>query len=80
MKKLLKIPPLSESDESIRGSVLDIPISVGDVVNVGDTLLEIEIEKVTLEVPAEQAGTIIDISVKVGDEVSQGVPFATIEE
>ncbi|MCV2503743.1 MAG: dihydrolipoyllysine-residue acetyltransferase, partial [Neisseriaceae bacterium] len=52
--------------------VIDVPISVGDKVEVDDTLMTLETEKATMDVPADKAGVITEIKVKVGDKVSEG--------
>jgi pyruvate dehydrogenase E2 component (dihydrolipoamide acetyltransferase) len=71
------LPELGENLES--GEVVDINVSVGDVVAEGQTLLEIEAEKSTIEVPAPIAGRVAKISVKKGDNVTVGQAICAIE-
>jgi pyruvate dehydrogenase E2 component (dihydrolipoamide acetyltransferase) len=71
------LPELGENLES--GEVVDVNVSVGDVVAEGQTLLEIEAEKSTIEVPAPIAGRVAKISVKKGDKVTVGQAICLIE-
>jgi pyruvate dehydrogenase E2 component (dihydrolipoamide acetyltransferase) len=71
------LPELGENLEG--GEVVDVNVSVGDVVAEGQTLLEIEAEKSTIEVPAPVAGRIAKISVKKGDKVTVGQAICLIE-
>jgi pyruvate carboxylase subunit B len=54
------------------GAVLRIDVSVGDVVNEGDTLLVMEAMKMEVEIKASDAGTVSAIPVSVGDQVQSG--------
>ena len=60
-------------------SIIEIPIKVGDVVKPEETLLTLEGEKATMEIPSPYAGKISEILVKVGDKVSMGTPIVKIE-
>lgn len=46
--------------------------SIGESVNKGDVLMEVETEKVDVELPALNAGTLVEITKDVGDEVAVG--------
>ncbi|SEI00367.1 2-oxo acid dehydrogenase subunit E2 [Paracoccus alkenifer] len=59
--------------------VVEIPVSVGDVIAAGDTILVVESDKATLDVPAELAGRITALHVGMGDKVSHGTLLAEIE-
>ncbi len=59
--------------------VIEIPVSVGDTIAADDTVLVLESDKATLDVPAEAAGRIVEILVGVGDNVSMGIPMLRIE-
>ncbi|PUA30324.1 MAG: dihydrolipoyllysine-residue acetyltransferase [Cellvibrio sp. 79] len=52
--------------------VIEISVSVGDEVAAGDSLIVLETDKASMEIPAEAAGKIISLAVKVGDKLSQG--------
>ena len=59
--------------------VIEISVSVGDTVEVDDTLLALESDKATMDIPAASAGTITGIKVNVGDTVNQGDLIFTME-
>lgn len=52
--------------------VIEIAIKVGDEVAEGDSLIVLETDKASMEIPAPAAGKIVSIALKVGDKVSQG--------
>lgn len=54
--------------------------AVGDRVEAGEAIVEIETAKSTVEVEAPAAGTLSEILAQVDDEVEVGVAIATIEE
>ncbi|MFA3791123.1 dihydrolipoamide acetyltransferase family protein [Aliiglaciecola sp. SL4] len=78
MQNHLIIPNLSESGDDIQGTIVGILMEVGDVIQEGDTVLEIETDKVTVEIPSTYSGTVDSILVNIDQEVSEGVEFATI--
>lgn len=53
--------------------------AVGDVVAVGDDLMEVETDKATVQVPSPVAGTLIEIFFKAGDEIKTGEAIAICE-
>ncbi|GGY66075.1 acetyltransferase component of pyruvate dehydrogenase complex [Cellvibrio zantedeschiae] len=58
--------------------VIEISVKVGDEVAQGDSLIVLETDKASMEIPAETAGKILSIAVKVGDKVSQGAAIAVV--
>lgn len=58
--------------------IIDVAIKVGDSVNVDDTLITLETDKATMDVPAEVAGIVKEIKVKTGDKISAGGIIAVI--
>lgn len=76
MTETLTIPTLDESDDSAMGTVVSIPVEVGDKVAVEDTVLEIETDKTTIEIPSPYAGKVEKIYVQVGQDVSAGMKVA----
>ena len=63
------LPDLGTNDEV---NVVEIAVSKGQNVNIGDTLLTLETDKASMEVPSEIAGIIISIVLKAGDKVKSG--------
>ncbi|ENU29160.1 dihydrolipoyllysine-residue acetyltransferase [Acinetobacter sp. CIP-A165] len=60
--------------------VAEILVKVGDHVAVEDSLLVLESDKATVEVPSTAAGVVKSILVKQGDEVTEGVALIELEE
>jgi pyruvate dehydrogenase E2 component (dihydrolipoamide acetyltransferase) len=58
--------------------VIEVLVKPGDQVKKNDSLITIESEKASMEVPAETDGIVQDVKVKVGDKVSQGAPIAIL--
>jgi len=59
--------------------VIEISVAVGDEIEDGDTLIILESDKATLDVPSEVAGRITELKVNEGDLVSQGTLIAIVE-
>ena len=59
--------------------IIEISVAVGDLIKADETLMILETEKATLEVPAPFAGVVKTVHVKVGDKVSEGSLIVTLE-
>ncbi|TWQ52327.1 dihydrolipoamide acetyltransferase, partial [Xanthomonas vasicola] len=59
--------------------VIEVLVSVGDTVSKDQSLVTLESDKATMEVPSSVSGVIKEIRVKVGDSLSQGALVALIE-
>ena len=60
-------------------SIIDVAVKAGDRVSAEQTLVSLETDKATVDVPAPFAGVVKEVKVKVGDKVSEGVLIVTIE-
>ncbi|BBE52019.1 Dihydrolipoyllysine-residue acetyltransferase component of pyruvate dehydrogenase complex [Ferriphaselus amnicola] len=60
-------------------TVIEVAVKVGDTVKAEDTLLTVETDKATMDVPAPFDGVVKELKVKVGDKVSEGVLIAVLE-
>lgn len=58
------------TDEAV--DLIEISVAVGDSVAEGDSLVVLESDKASMEVPSPEAGEVLEILVKEGDSVSQG--------
>ncbi|WP_416192642.1 dihydrolipoyl dehydrogenase [Neisseria sp. CCUG12390] len=72
----LKVPDIG-GHENV--DIIAVEIKAGDTIAVDDTLITLETDKATMDVPAEAAGVVKEVKVKVGDKISEGGLIAVIE-
>ncbi|TAG24512.1 MAG: dihydrolipoyl dehydrogenase, partial [Burkholderiales bacterium] len=72
----LKVPDIGDYRDI---PVIEILVKVGDTVAKEQSIVTLESDKATMEVPADAAGVIKELRVKMGDKVSQGTVVAMIE-
>jgi pyruvate dehydrogenase E2 component (dihydrolipoamide acetyltransferase) len=77
MLKEIKIPEISENVES--GTVVAVLVEMGQMVDVDDSVIELETDKAVVEIPTPYKGKISEILVKEGDEVNIGAVIARVE-
>ena len=65
----VKVPDIGDF-ESVE--VIEVLVSVGDQVAIEDSLITLESDKATMEIPSPAAGAVMDLKVSVGDAVSEG--------
>lgn len=58
--------------------VIEICVKVGDQVKEGDSLIVLESDKASMEVPSPASGTVLSLAIKVGDKASQGTPVLVL--
>jgi pyruvate dehydrogenase E2 component (dihydrolipoamide acetyltransferase) len=59
--------------------VIELLVKPGDVVKKDDSLVTLESDKATMEVPAPQSGTVKELRVRIGDKVSEGSAILVLE-
>lgn len=59
--------------------VIDVLVSPGDTVAVDDSLITLESDKATMDVPSTRAGTVAEVHVEEGSKVSEGDPIVTLD-
>ena len=72
----VKVPDIGDFAEI---PVIEILVKVGDTIKKEDSLVSLESDKATMEVPATHGGVVKDIKVKIGDKVSMGSVILTVE-
>lgn len=70
------IPDIGTADAV---DVIEISVKEGDVLAKEQTMLVLESDKATMEVPCPQAGTVQKLLLKVGDKVNQGAPVLELQ-
>lgn len=55
--------------------IIEIAVNPGDIIAAEDTLLTLESDKATMDIPAPKAGEVKQLMVKVGDKVAEGAPI-----
>ena len=77
MTKLIPIPiPDIGSFDSVE--VIEIMVKVGDSIKKEDSLIVVESEKASMDIPSPFEGVVEEIRVKVGDHVKEGIEIITI--
>ena len=59
--------------------IIEILVKIGDVINIDDSLITVESDKASMDIPASQAGVVKEINIKVGDKVAKGSLILTVE-
>ena len=59
--------------------IIDVLVQPGDTVEAEQSLISLESDKATMDIPAPGAGTVTEVLVKVGDKVSEGSDIVRIE-
>ncbi len=72
----LKVPDIGDFKEV---EVIEVLVKAGDVVGLEQSLITVESDKASMEIPASVAGKIVELRVKVGDKVAEGSVLAMIE-
>ncbi|WP_455218503.1 dihydrolipoyl dehydrogenase [Kaarinaea lacus] len=72
----IKVPNIGDFEDV---EVIEILVKPGDSIKEEDSLISVESDKATMEIPAPQAGTVKELLVKVGDKVSQDSPILMLE-
>jgi pyruvate dehydrogenase E2 component (dihydrolipoamide acetyltransferase) len=77
MIKEVVLPKISENVDS--GQVIDVLVEVGDSVETDQSLIELETDKATFELPSPVKGKISEIEINKGDEVKTGQTILKID-
>ncbi|MCS4533845.1 dihydrolipoyllysine-residue acetyltransferase [Neisseria montereyensis] len=72
----IKVPDIG-GHENV--DVIAVEVKAGDTIAVDDTLITLETDKATMDVPADAAGVVKEVKVNVGDKVSEGSVIVLVE-
>ena len=72
----IKVPDIGDFKDV---EIIEILVKAGDSVKNDASVLVLESDKATMEIPSPSAGTVRELKVKVGDKVSQGTLFMMLE-
>lgn len=75
-EQLVVVPDIGSDDEV---DVIEISVALGDQVEEGDTLLVLESDKATMDVPSSHAGKVIKLIAAEGDKLRTGAEVAILE-
>ncbi|HTD02179.1 dihydrolipoyllysine-residue acetyltransferase [Undibacterium sp.] len=72
----VKVPDIGDFKEV---EVIELMVKVGDTIKVDQSLITVESDKASMEIPSSQAGVVKEIKVKVGDKVAEGSLLLIVE-
>ncbi|HRO61320.1 MAG TPA: biotin/lipoyl-binding protein, partial [Burkholderiaceae bacterium] len=72
----VKVPDIGDFEEV---EVIEVLVQPGDRIEVEQSLVTVESDKASMEIPSSVAGTITELRVKVGDKVSEGSLLVVID-
>jgi pyruvate dehydrogenase E2 component (dihydrolipoamide acetyltransferase) len=72
----ITLPALGDFDDI---EIIEVLIVPGDVIEVEDSILVLESDKATMEIPSPYSGKVISVRVNVGDRISEGTVIAEVE-
>ena len=75
-QKNVELPDIGDFDSV---DVIEVLVKVGDIINENDSIITLETDKATMEIPAPFAGKVTTLSIKVGDKIAKGELILTLE-
>ena len=73
----VKVPNIGDFKEV---EVIEVMVKVGDTIKVDQSLITVESDKASMEIPASHAGVVKEIKVKVGDKIAEGSMLLVLDE
>lgn len=70
------VPDIGDFDSV---DIIDVLVSPGDIIAVDDSLVTVESDKASMDIPASEAGVVKEVKVKVGDQIAEGHLLITLE-
>ena len=72
----IQVPDIGDFDEV---TVIELLVKAGDVVKAEQSLMTVESDKASMEIPCSQAGVVKELKVKIGDKVAEGSLLLILE-
>ena len=72
----IRVPDIGDFDHV---PVIEVLVAAGDAIEKEQSLITLESDKATMEVPSSHAGSLLELNVREGDEVSEGDVIAVLE-
>lgn len=72
----IKVPDLGGATDV---EVIEVLVKVGDTINVEDSLITVESDKASMDVPASTGGTVREINVAIGDAINEGDSIVLVQ-
>jgi len=72
----IQVPDIGDFDEV---AVIELLVKIGDTVSVDQSLITVESDKASMEIPSSHAGVVTALKVKLGDKVKQGSVVLTVK-
>ena len=76
MTKEIHVPDIGDFEDV---EVIEVLVAPGDSIQAEDSLISVESDKATMEIPAPEAGVVKEVKVAVGDKVSEGSLILLLE-
>ena len=73
----VKVPNIGDFKDV---EVIELMVKPGDTIKVDQSLVTVESDKASMEIPSTHAGVVKEVSVKVGDKINEGTLLLTVEE
>ncbi|MFW2372461.1 MAG: dihydrolipoyllysine-residue acetyltransferase [Gammaproteobacteria bacterium] len=72
----VKVPDIGDFDAV---EIIEVLVSPGDTVNVEDSLITLESDKASMEIPSSHSGVVKQVKAKVGDMITEGAVILVLE-
>jgi len=72
----VKVPDIGDFDQV---AVIELLVKAGDAVTAEQSLITVESDKASMEIPSSAAGLVNELKVKIGDKVAQGSVILTLD-
>lgn len=72
----IKVPDIGDFDSV---GVIEVLVNVGDTIKVEQSLVTVESDKASMEIPSSHAGVVKEVKVKLGDQISEGSVVVVLE-